>query len=260
MSDSSQTSNYASSDRSPALPRAIIHKQILDAAAASPDASLGEIANQVSGASIDLVDRVIDRYGDPSIPDSDPEESLDSEDALDVESDLLDREVESDRAVESTIEDETDHPERNGDSHVESVDLTEQQRKTLLAIYEDPDATQRELARRFEVSSATINTRVNSIDGFEWDNRWEFVNRMKEIGQLEPSTNGSVHEEQSAVHEKLDELATKVTTLERRLRDQRDASVFDDPALVHKVVHACITSERISEEEELRILQGILDS
>ena len=33
---------------------------------------------------------------------------------------------------------------------------------------------------------------------------------------------------------------------------------FQDPELVHKVVHACMDSDKISEEEELRILDSLL--
>jgi len=47
-------------------PRAMIHRRILDVAAANPDASLARLADEVSGASATLVERVLDEYGDPS--------------------------------------------------------------------------------------------------------------------------------------------------------------------------------------------------
>lgn len=47
-------------------PRAMIHRRILDVANNMPDASLKEIANEVSGASSELVDSVLAEYGDPS--------------------------------------------------------------------------------------------------------------------------------------------------------------------------------------------------
>lgn len=43
----------------------MIHKQILDAAAVDPTATMAELADQVTGASTDLVERVLDEYGDP---------------------------------------------------------------------------------------------------------------------------------------------------------------------------------------------------
>ena len=46
-------------------PRAIIHENIMEAARNDPDASLEELAAQVSGATIDLVESVLERYGDP---------------------------------------------------------------------------------------------------------------------------------------------------------------------------------------------------
>lgn len=52
--------------RQQSTPRAMIHKRIIDAAAAAPDASLAQIADDVPGASVDLVERVLDEYGDPA--------------------------------------------------------------------------------------------------------------------------------------------------------------------------------------------------
>ncbi|MFC7138556.1 hypothetical protein ACFQMA_01745 [Halosimplex aquaticum] len=43
----------------------MIHRRILDVAASDPEASLAAIADEVSGASTDLVERVLDEYGDP---------------------------------------------------------------------------------------------------------------------------------------------------------------------------------------------------
>ncbi|PSQ29484.1 hypothetical protein BRD06_02825 [Halobacteriales archaeon QS_9_67_15] len=53
-------------DRSREKPRAMIHRRILDVAASDPEASLAAIADEVSGASTDLVDRVLDEYGCPA--------------------------------------------------------------------------------------------------------------------------------------------------------------------------------------------------
>jgi surfactin synthase thioesterase subunit len=36
------------------------------------------------------------------------------------------------------------------------------------------------------------------------------------------------------------------------------AREYPDADLVHKLVHACMVSERISEDEELRILEAVL--
>lgn len=48
------------------MPKAIIHRKILDAAATDPEASHEELASTVSGASPGLVERVLETYGDPA--------------------------------------------------------------------------------------------------------------------------------------------------------------------------------------------------
>jgi hypothetical protein len=61
-------------------PRAIIHRRILDAAAETPSASIADLAGEVSGATPDLVERVLDDYGDPAAgpPDAATAESTDA--------------------------------------------------------------------------------------------------------------------------------------------------------------------------------------
>jgi transcriptional regulator with XRE-family HTH domain len=44
----------------------MVHKKILEAAAENPDATMDELADGVVGASTDLVERVLDEYGDPA--------------------------------------------------------------------------------------------------------------------------------------------------------------------------------------------------
>lgn len=55
------------------LPRAVIHKKILDEAESSPGASVEEIATAINGASVALVERVFDEYGDPAASDELPD-------------------------------------------------------------------------------------------------------------------------------------------------------------------------------------------
>lgn len=59
----------SSADRGRDQPRAMIHRRILDVAASDPDASMEAIADEVSGASPALVERVLDEYGDPGRED-----------------------------------------------------------------------------------------------------------------------------------------------------------------------------------------------
>jgi len=202
-------------------PRAHIHCKILEAAEARPDASLEELAAEVSGATSSLVDRVLDEYGDPCQPSSDTEPAM-----------------------------------KQHDSHPRLEDLTETQQETLVAIRDHPDATQRELADMLGVSSATISQRLSSIDGFEWEDREQFVDTLVGKGSKTPDGGTMAVPERDAV----DRLDERISRIEERLEDRSDGPVaaFDDPELVHKVVHACMASDGITEEEELRILREIL--
>ncbi|WP_211338355.1 winged helix-turn-helix domain-containing protein [Haloterrigena salifodinae] len=65
----------------------------------------------------------------------------------------------------------------------------------------------------------------------------------------------------------VDELADQLAAVERELEDRErgttsreggaESSVLADPELAHKIVHACVHSDRISEEEELRLLRDV---
>ncbi|MFC5972078.1 hypothetical protein ACFPYI_12130 [Halomarina salina] len=62
----------------------------------------------------------------------------------------------------------------------------------------------------------------------------------------------------------LDEVLARVAILEKDVATltEREAArttvVFDDSALIYKVVHACLKSASISEDEELLILKRLL--
>lgn len=64
-----------------------------------------------------------------------------------------------------------------------------------------------------------------------------------------------------ACHRELPELTTTVEQLEAAM-DKPDESemepVISDPELVHKIAHACLDADYVSEEEELRILRKFL--
>lgn len=183
-------------------PRAVVHKNILEEAAAQPDASMQELAEEVPAATTDLVEKVLDEYGDPAAvddpdattteDDAEPQETADADEAGDVDSDGADdtsssrsQSIEASGGTDArrtttaaTDEQGSMHEPEHDTSWDATVDpdaLTEKQRETLEAIADHPEATQAELADLLGVSSATINTRVNSIDGFEWRTRERFV-------------------------------------------------------------------------------------
>ena len=186
-------------------------------------------------------------------------------------------------------------------------ELSEKQKEVLEMIAAQPDATQRELGDKLGVSGATVSNRANSIDGFDWSERREFVEQVLETDAEETLTENpeETHEETSDetpderfenanetslevrndggtntmpaesrteendtdLAESIERLEEQISDLEARLEDdvgerasdgQQD-SAFDDSELVHKIVHACMNSDRITEEEELLIIETILD-
>jgi DNA-binding CsgD family transcriptional regulator len=146
----------------------VIHRKILDVAESRPDASLEAIADDVSGASVDLVDRVLTEYGDPHRDDSGDSGAVE---------------------VDASSSAATGNSDGDGESLQSVPDLTEKERITLRAVAEDPDAPQSAIAEKLGVTRATVSRRLNSIEGFEWRTRREFAERV-----FGPSTD---HEEQS---------------------------------------------------------------
>lgn len=105
------------------------------------------------------------------------------------------------------------------------------------------------------MSGATVNVRVNSIPDFDWERREEFVTTMLETEKRDDEMRTAA-------------LSAWVDSLERRLdRLESDAggrndrsSTLADPELTQKVVHACMSADHVTTEEELRIIDGLLDS
>lgn len=124
-------------------PQAIIHKRILDVAEENPDASLEAIAETVTGAPIELVERVLKKYGDPG------------ENAADgTETDTGTTMSEGER-TEETVTDESTPEDSDGDAGVpDRSELSDKQFEALRPIEENPEATQRELAEELDVTAA----------------------------------------------------------------------------------------------------------
>ena len=390
MSDESRSeSTHRSDNDCPSVPRAIIHKQILDRAKRDPDATMEAIADDISGVTVATVERVLEEYGDPCAEPPSSSESAGAATAATptatdggamsdpgrAGADDIERSAGSESEPESGPSSESDpeteaeaktddpvadtDPDESADRSPDATDapdpdvpafasLTDKQRETLRAIAERPAATQAELAEELGVSSPTISQRVNSIDGFDWSNRHEFVDavlddasderpapeaeldggdadgrptvnaqadsepdatggaadrstatresRASAVDRRDDPTDGSA-EERPERRDRVDELARTVASLadavdtmrseqrreppemrdgaetrdrvrerdgdqhrDRRARDATDetgSSVFDDPELAHKIVRACVHSDRITEAEELRIVREI---
>jgi DNA-binding CsgD family transcriptional regulator len=60
-------------------PRAVVHRNILDVAEAEPEASIKAIAQRVSGATVPLVERVLENYGDPADATANDDDATEAE-------------------------------------------------------------------------------------------------------------------------------------------------------------------------------------
>jgi hypothetical protein len=170
-------------------------------------------------------------------------------------------------------------PEDDAESGADLVpttnDLTAKQREVLAAVGAHPDATQREIGRLLGVSSATVRNWANSVSGCDWNERASFVDAVFEGSPPTPASDGGTSEGEPSTDDRAatargsdservpDDVRTAVERLEARIDElESDSGSADcalgDPELVHKVVHACMESDAITEEEELRILRDLL--
>lgn len=208
------------SEIKPKTPRAVIHKQILDIADSNPDASMEELADETVGASTALVERVLDEYGDPAA-ETDPDSSMTQE---------------------------------NNPPDIEN--LSEQQVETLTAIHENPTAPQEDIANLLDVSGATVSQRVNSISGFKWKNRQNISEAILSNG-MKPEQE--VMDSQEAT-DPTEQLTQRISAIEQQVEEvsNKHQYEFKDIELSHKVIHACMKSDFITEDEEIRVLKIIL--
>lgn len=248
MSNSTKSSGTTGAGESAVIPRAIVHKKILTEAERHPEATMTELASRVNGANTDMVERILEQFGDPA-----------SDDELGIEKTEGDDECNSGGVQSGTRGQDSNQPSILG---VDPSQLTQRRREILRLVHENPKASQRDIAEMSGTSQSAICQRINSIDGFEWENRKEILETMVENDVLE--TNGKEGSGRSQ-----QERGSRIEDLERQLRELRDqcdgravasGSVFIDPELVSKIVHACMDSEQITEEEELKILREILGS
>jgi len=280
----------------------MIHKKILDVAGDNPDASLERIADEVSGASVTFVEQVLDEYGDPADqavaasqtdgtgydstdsetnghqPTAGPEDATDGQDS--DESDHDDRreatQMTADRDEESTEQEPAESPTATTETEpapITSPDqLTEKQQETLRAVAAEPDATQEAVANALGVTRATVSRRLGEVEGFDWQSRAEFVDRVFDgsvtAGESDERTDGSettadgtedaaTPASGGASPEAIADLQAQVDAIETRLSDDGDGADESDGVdaeLVQKVVHACMDAEYVTQEEELEVL------
>lgn len=159
MGKSDDTTSGVSDGTSPSV-RSMRRRKILDVAESNPDASLERLAAEVPTATVALVERVLNEHGDPAAGD--------------------------------THHDETDKPlETDTDSTVAIDELSAKERRTLRAVYMNPEATQAEVGEIVGLSRSMVSKQLNSIDGFEWDERYEFASEYFDMASA-PSEAGEI--------------------------------------------------------------------
>lgn len=176
---------------------------------------------------------------------------------------------------------DTDDAETKPDRPPSFEELPEKQQALLKAVAARPAATQADLADEFDVTRATISRWANDISGFEWRDRESFVDTVVNDTQTTDMTDQSgfdsdTQDQPQSTTEAGDEtpdttvaeIETDIEALTERVAALEDADtdagrhhdpVFEDPELVHKIAHACLDSDAISESEELRILKRLLE-
>jgi hypothetical protein len=256
------------STRSP-IPKAMIHKRILSVAERDPNATVGELSKSVSGARPDLVARVLEEYGDPGARGDGTERSDTAADTAQKTATAETAEASDADAgrTDTGADSETTASIAEADAEREQA-LSAEQYEVLAAIREHPNATQRDLADLVDVSCATINRRVNSIEGFDWDERAAFATAAldgEEPGRPDGTRNG--WEPPLPGADGLSEAdgfsgGESTETEDDRCPANTGGSgecLFGDVELTHKVVHACMASDRITEAEEMEILRAVIE-
>lgn len=255
------------------IPQSVRHKRILTLAEERPDASLEALADEIPTATADLIEHVLDKYGDPAAEEHDDHEegttdgtddTAEDEDPLQAGSttNAVKTENGTDPSEEQPTEENEEGEQPEGPDELPSgTELTAAQRATLREIRANPNATQRDLGETLGVSAATISTRVNAIEGFDWADRAELAAQLLEDTQTTEESN-EMSTDDTTANGQLEAVTERLDALEERVDDQFAASettsVFADAEFTHKVIHACMESDRLSEEEELRLLRGIL--
>lgn len=215
-------------------PKAIIHQRILQHAEANPDATTSEIAEAVSGTSVELVERVLDEYGDPAEPAETPVESQ-AEAATGNGASPLDGETPSPEPA--TV------PEWDA--------LTGKIRETLREVYRHPEATQQEIADRLGVTAPTVSNRLSELEGFDWTEREEFLDSLSDDGIQSIDGTPDDHDMTELEQPKTDETANTQTT-------SAAPSEASDHELVHKVIRVCMDSDEFSEAEEVELISLLI--
>lgn len=233
--------------------RALAHRKVLDIGRERPDASLEAVADELGDVSVSFVERVFEEFGDPADGDrwtEPPEGATARRNAVDTPPDIgHDGEVSSDGGDRST--------DGGDDRGAGEPDVTPEQRAALRAVYEQPTATQTEIADRVGASRAAVSKRLNDIPGFDWKSRRAFVETLFGDGPGRPLSDRGRSEGDSE-SERLAALEGRIERLESAVADRPASTAAGDIETVRLTIHACLDAEHISCEEELQIVRNLV--
>jgi transcriptional regulator with XRE-family HTH domain len=268
------------------------HKQILDVAAENPEASIAELAAEVPSATTELVERVLEEHGDPAEEiekgeggeetetnasdesQSDPSTEAQSYPAPD---DLSSTEYETIRAIQKhPTASQRDLAEKLGvtastvSNRVNGIDGFDWANREAFAnaVFSDEAPEPANVSEETETQAADSEPPESTGTPDEADSRTAGPGTPSDDGDRSPpepaTAAGEVNTTIAQFQSTVEDLSAQLAELEGQVETVTDGGgspqspPFQDPELVHKVVHACMDSDKISEDEELRILDSLL--
>nr|WP_228841555.1 winged helix-turn-helix transcriptional regulator [Haloarcula sp. CBA1128] len=262
-------------------PKSMRHKQILDVAAENPEASIAELAAEVPSATAELVERVLEEHGDPAEADetetaaqSESEPSTESQ-SYPAPADLSSTERETIRAIQKhPTASQRDLAEKLGvtastvSNRVNGIDGFDWANREAFAnaVFSDGEAESATISDEAETQTPDTQSPESTDNPDGADNQASGPDTASDDGDRLPTevetAAGEVNTTLTTFQSTVEDLSEQLAELEGQVETVTDGGgspqPFQDPELVHKVVHACMDSEKISEEEELRILDSLL--
>jgi len=203
----------------------------------------------VSGASVDLAERVLEQYGDPAAESSDGPSSQPTPETRSTQPESDAGGASETETVEATAQKSaTDVTTSDGRS--ESPSLTEKQRTALRVICGNPSASQQEVADDLGVTPQTVSRWLNDIPEFDWADRVEIADKLLDSGDASDAMTDANADTRA--------LEQRVSELERHSAKSAESGTQLSPELTQKLVHAAFDAEQISREEELEVIRAVL--
>lgn len=256
------------------------HKQILDVAAENPEASIAELAAEVPSATADLVERVLEEHGDPAEDDEiEPSDQSAGEPSTESHSypapaDLSSTERETLQAIQQhPAASQRDLAEKLGvtastvSNRVNGIDGFDWANREAFAntVLNDDEAESATVSNETESQASETHPPESTDISDKADDRVSASDAGPADGDRSPTevetAAGEVNTTLTTFQSTVEDLSAQLAELEGQVETVTDGGSqepFQDPDLVHKVVHACMDSDKISEEEELRILDSLL--